>query len=139
MINSAFDLAIEIITSFLDGPLVIILILGFLLPTPLFFVFNIFPTLSADKEGNTSLTHKTSSMLDEIFDFEACTQDFLVFKGFRAFLTTDSMFLLEGEATGKFVVGGRGTAIEGREIIGFKIVDFPFEFTELDVNDSCFL
>jgi len=73
MINSAFDLAIEIMTSFLNGPLVIILILGFLLPTPLFFAFNIFPTSSADKEGNAFLTHKTSSMLDEIFDFEAYT------------------------------------------------------------------
>ena len=49
------------------------------------------------------------------------------------------MFLLEGEATGEFVVEGGGTAIEGGEIIEFKIVDFSFEFTELDVNDSCFL
>jgi len=72
-INSAFDLAIGIMTSFLDSSLVIILILGFLLPTLLFFAFNIFPTSSADKEGNASLTYKTSSMLDEIFDFEACT------------------------------------------------------------------
>jgi len=72
MINSVFDLAIKIMTSFLDSPLVIILILGFLLSTPLFFAFNIFPTLSADKEGNTCLTHKTSSMLGKIFDFEAC-------------------------------------------------------------------
>ena len=122
-------------TSFLDSPLVIILILGFLLPTPLFFAFNIFPTSSANKEGNTSLTHKTSSMLDKIVDFEACTEYFLIFKGFRAFLT-DSTFLLEEGATGKFVVGGRRTAVEGREIIEF---DFPFKFAELDVNNSCFL
>jgi len=73
MINSAFDLAIEIMTSFLDSPLVVILILGFLLPTLLFFAFNIFPTSSADKEGNAFLTRKTSSMLDKIFDFEAYT------------------------------------------------------------------
>ena len=73
MINSAFDLAIEIITSFLDDPLVIILILGFLLSTPLFFAFNIFSTSSANKKENAFLTHKTSSMLDKIFDFEACT------------------------------------------------------------------
>jgi len=52
---------------------------------------------------------------------------------------TDSMFLLEGGATGKFVVEGGGTTIEDREIIRFKIVDFPFKFAELDVNDSCFL
>jgi len=64
---------------------------------------------------------------------------FLIFKGFGFFLTTDSTFLLEGGATGKFVVEERGTAIEGGELIGFKIVDFSFEFAELDVDNSCFL
>ena len=54
-------------------------------------------------------------------------------------MTTDSMFLLEGGATSKFVVGEGGTTVESREMIGFKIVDFPFEFAELDVDDSCFL
>ena len=49
------------------------------------------------------------------------------------------MFLLEGGATGEFVVEWGGTAVEGREIIGFEIVDFSFKFTELDVDDSCFL
>jgi len=39
---------------------------------------------------------------------------------------TDSTFLLEGGATGKFVVGGGGTAVEGGEIIRFKIVDFCY-------------
>ena len=58
MINSAFDLAIGIMTSFLDSLLVVILILDFLLPTLLFFAFNIFSTLSADKEENTFLTCK---------------------------------------------------------------------------------
>jgi len=47
--------------------------------------------------------------------------------------------LLKGGATGKFVVRGGKTAVEGREIIEFKIVDFPFKFTELDIDDSCFL
>jgi len=46
---------------------------------------------------------------------------------------------LEEGATSKFVVEGGGTAVEGREIIGFKIVDFSFEFTELDIDNSCFL
>jgi len=36
-------------------------------------------------------------------------------------------------------VGEKGTAVGGGEIIGFEIVDFPFEFAKLDVNDSCFL
>jgi len=49
------------------------------------------------------------------------------------------MFLLEGGATGKFVVEGGETAVESREIIKFKIVDFPLEFAELDVDDFCFL
>ena len=54
-------------------------------------------------------------------------------------MTTDSTFLLEGEATGKFVVEGGGIAVEDREIIGFKIVDFSFKFAELDIVDLCFL
>ena len=70
-INSALTLVIGIMTSLLDGPLVIILILGFLLSTPLFFAFNIFPTSSADKAGNTSFTYKISSIFDEVFDLEA--------------------------------------------------------------------
>ena len=84
MINSAIYLVIDIMTSFLDGPLVVILILGFLLYSPLFFTFNIFPTLSTNKEENTFLTCKTSSMLCEMLDFEA-------------FLIVESIFLLGGE------------------------------------------
>ena len=49
------------------------------------------------------------------------------------------MFLLEGEVTGNFVVGKEETAVEGGEIIGFEIVDFSFEFTELDIDDFSFL
>ena len=71
-INSMFGLVIGIMTSFLDSPLVVILILGFLLLSLLFFAFNIFPTSFANKEGNASLTHKTSSMFDEIFALKAC-------------------------------------------------------------------
>ena len=70
-INSVICLVIGIMTSFLNGPLVVILILGFLLPFLLFFAFNIFPTSSTNKEGNTSLTCKTSSMLYKTLDFEA--------------------------------------------------------------------
>ena len=70
MINSVLDLAIGIITSFLDGPLVVMLILDFFLPSLLFFTFNIFSTSFTDKAENASLTHKTSSMLGEIFNFK---------------------------------------------------------------------
>ena len=72
-INSALVLVIGIMTSLLDYPLVVILILDFFVPLPLFFAFNIFPTLSANKVGNTSFTQITSSMLDETFVLEACT------------------------------------------------------------------
>ena len=71
-INSALVLVIEIMTSLLDCPFVIMLILGFLEPPLLFFAFNIFPTLSADKEGNASFTQITSSMFDEMFALEDC-------------------------------------------------------------------
>ena len=70
-INSAICLAISMMTSFLNSPLVIMLILGFLLPSLLFFIFNTFPTSSADKAGNASLTHTMSSMHERL-DFEAC-------------------------------------------------------------------
>ena len=95
-------------TSFLNSPLVIILILGFLIPALLFFAFNIFPTSSANKNGKASLTCKISLMLDEIFDFKACIYDFFIIEGYKAFFLTDSMFLLDEGATGRFVVGGGG-------------------------------
>ena len=71
-INSALVLVIGIMTSLLDCPFVVMLILGFLKPPLLFFAFNIFSTSSADKEGNASFTQITSSMFDEIFALEAC-------------------------------------------------------------------
>ena len=119
-------------TSFLNGPLVIILILGFLLSSLLFFTFNIFPTLSADKERNASLTHKTSSILHKTFDFEACAYDFFIFEGFETFLTTVLMLLFKEVGTISFIVGKKGTADLGRDAVGFKEVGFSFEFTDLD-------
>ena len=126
-------------TSFLDSSLVIILILGFLLLLPLFFTFNIFPTSSADKEGNASLTHKISSILHEMFNFEACTYDFFVFKGFGTFLTTVLMLLFKEVDTIGFVVGEEGTTDLGRDVVGFEEVGFSFEFTDLDDITSIFL
>jgi len=70
MINSVFDLVIRMMTSFLDGSLVIMFNFGFFLPSLLFLTFNIFPTSSADKDGNASLTCKMSSTLER-FDLEA--------------------------------------------------------------------
>ena len=73
MINSVLTLVVGIITSLLDGSLVVMLILGLLLPSLLFFIFNIFPTSFADKAGNTFLTHKISLMYKTLyFVLEAC-------------------------------------------------------------------
>ena len=71
MINSVVCLAIGMMTFFLDSSLVIMLILGFLLPSPLFLIFNTFPTSFTNKAGNTSLTCTISSMCMR-WDFEAC-------------------------------------------------------------------
>ena len=126
-------------TSFLDGPLVVILTLGFLLPSLLFFTFNIFPTSSASKEGNAFLTCKTSSILHETFDFEAYAYDFFIFKRFGTFLTTVSTSLFKEVGTISFVVGeGETTDLDG-DVVGFKEVGFSFEFTDLDDITSIFL
>jgi len=106
-----FDFAMRTITYFLDSSLVIILILGFFLPL-LLFALIILLTLSADKDRNASLIHKTLSIFDEM----------LVFEGFEAFLTTFSLFLIGGGTTGK-VVGG--VATEDRVAVGARGV-VPF-------------
>ena len=69
MINSAFNLVIGMMTSFLDGPLVVMFNFGFFLPSLLFLTFNIFLTSSADKDGNASLTYKMSSTFER-FDLD---------------------------------------------------------------------
>jgi len=51
IVNDLDTLVIGIMTS-----LVVMLILGFFIPPPLFFAFNIFPTSSADKVRNASFT-----------------------------------------------------------------------------------
>ena len=55
MINSVFDLAMGIIICFLDGPLVVMLILGFFYPSLPFVTLIILPTSSADNSENVSL------------------------------------------------------------------------------------
>ena len=133
MINSAFNFTIEIITCFLDGPLVVILTLGFFFLSLLFFAFIIFPTSSANKDGNASLIHKTSSMFDEIFILEACTYDFLILEGFVFFLVTILTFLVE-DSTADVVVG-EGTAIEGRVGVDTNGVVFSFGFVVVEVKN----
>ena len=48
MISSAFNLAMGIIICFLDGPLVVMLILGFFCPSLLFVTLMILPTSFQD-------------------------------------------------------------------------------------------
>ena len=134
-----FIFAMGIMTSFFDSPLVIILILDFLLPLPLFFTFNIFPTSLADKEENASLTCKTSSILYKMFDFKAYTYNFFIFKDFRTFLTTVSTLLFKEVGTISFVVEGGGTANLGGDVVEFEEVGFSFEFTDLNNIASIFL
>jgi len=55
MINSVFDLAMGIIICFLDGPLVVMLILGFFCLSLLFVTLIILSTSSADNSEKASL------------------------------------------------------------------------------------
>jgi len=88
--------------------------------------------LSADKEGNASLTHKTSSILHKTFDFEACVYNFFIFEGFETFLTTVLILLFKEVDTISFIVEGEETTDLGRNVVGFKEVGFSFEFADLD-------
>jgi len=72
------------------------LILGFFCPLPLFLALIIFVTSLADKVGNASLIHKTSSTFGDMLAFEACVYNFLTLEGFGAFLLIELTLLLEG-------------------------------------------
>ena len=74
-----------------------------------------------------------------MFDFEACTYNFFIFKGFGTFLMTVSKLLFEEVGTISFVVEGEGTADLGGDAVEFKEVGFSFEFTDLDDIASIFL
>ena len=95
IINSAFYFAIRIIICFLDGSLVIMLILGFFCLLLLFLALIIFVTLSANKVGNTFLIHKTSSTFGQMLAFKACIYNFLILEGFGAFLLIELTLLSE--------------------------------------------
>ena len=76
MNNSTFSLLIGMITCFLDGPLVVIWILGFGLDNPLtmLLIWSIFSTL---RVGNVFLILRTSAVLT--VGFEAWAYDLLGF------------------------------------------------------------
>ena len=123
-------------TCFLNGPLVIILILGFLFLSLLFLAFIIFPTSFADKDGNASLICKTSSMFGKIFDLKACAYDFLIFEGFKSFLVIVSTFLVDN-STADVVVGEETTKEDRVEVKASRVV-FSAIFKLVEVSLEVF-
>jgi len=84
VINSALGFVIGMMTSFLDGPPVVIFNLGFFLPLLPFLTFKILLTSLADKDGKTSFTQRMLSTF-EVLDLEACTYDFFMLEGLGTF------------------------------------------------------
>ena len=84
VINSALGFVIGMMTSFLDGPLVVIFNLGFFLPSLPFLTFKILLTSLADKDGKASFTRRMSSTL-EVLDLEAYAYDFFMLEGLGTF------------------------------------------------------
>jgi len=84
VINSALGFVIRMMTSFLDGPLVVIFNLGFFLPSLPFLTFKILLTLLADKDGKASFTRRMLSTF-EVLDLEACVYDFFMLEGLGTF------------------------------------------------------
>ena len=118
------------ITCFLNGPLVVMLILGFFFPSLPFIAFIILSTSSADKDGKASLIHKTFSILGKMLDFETCAYNFLVFEGFGSFLLIVLFFLLRGRAT---MLGG-GEEILNKAEVNTNGDDFSFVISILGFN-----
>ena len=118
MINLAFDFAIGIMTCFLNGPLVITLILGFFCLLLLFLALIIFPTSSADKAENASLICNTSSILGDML-------------AFGAFLLLE-LTLLSGER----IANNDGITDVDGTILGTEVSEVDLEdLSELEVFD----
>ena len=84
VINSALGFVMGMMTSFLDGPLVVIFNLGFFLSLLPFLTFKILSTSSADKDRKASFTQKMS-LTFEVLDLEACAYDFFMMEGLGTF------------------------------------------------------
>ena len=84
VINSVLGFVIRMMTSFLDGPLVVIFNLGFFLSLLPFLTFKILSTSSADKDRKASFTQKMS-LTFEVLDLEACAYDFFMLEGLGTF------------------------------------------------------
>jgi len=94
IMNSVFNLAMGIIICFLDGSLVVMLILGFFCLSLPFITLMILSTSFVDNSGKVSLIQKTSLTLGEMLAFEACAYDFLILACTKVFLLTTFLSLL---------------------------------------------
>ena len=112
MINLVFDLAMGIIICFLNGPLVVMLILGFLCSLLLFVTLMILSTSSADNSGKVSLIRRMSLTLREMLAFEACTYGFLTLACTEVFLLTTFLGLLTRNE-GREDIPGEDVVLEG--------------------------
>ena len=84
VINSGLGFVIGMMTSFLDGPLVVIFNLGFFLLSLPFLTFKILLTSSADKDEKASFTRRMSSTL-KVLDLEAYKYNFFMLEGLGTF------------------------------------------------------
>jgi len=112
MINSVFNLAMGIIICFLDGLLVVMLILGFFFPLLLFVTSMILPTSFVDNLGKASLMQRMSLTLGEMLAFEACIYNFLILACTEVFLLTTFLGLLTKDE-GRGGTLGEDVVLEG--------------------------
>ena len=126
--ESMFSLLIGIMTCFLDGPLIVICILGFGLATPLtmLFIWSIFSVLRA---GNALLILKTLLMLAGALETWAYVLSFfgatlfVLFEGFLFWKYFDITFTFLAILTGRGG-GGRTLSIETGVSLGIFLFDF---------------
>jgi len=94
IINSVFDLAMGVIICFLDGPLVVMLILGFFCPSLPFVTLMILPTSFTDNSEKASLMRRMFLTFGEMLAFEACVYNFLTLACTKVLLLTTFLGLL---------------------------------------------
>ena len=126
--ESMFSLLIRIITCFLDGPLVVICILGFGLATPLTMLF-IWSIFSALRAGNALLILRTLLVLAGALETWAYDLSFfkatlfVSFEGFLFWKYFDIMFTSLAILAGR---GGGGGILSIETGVGLGIFLFDF-------------
>ena len=122
---------IRIITYFLDGPLVIILILGFFASIFLFAMFMISATLLASRLGKASLMQITSLMFDDELIFVVWVYNFLVLEETFFLILSVNLFLFdfnksEGIRIEEGIVVETGTVARARARVGVVWLEAVF-------------